>query len=139
MSWSDVRAIGGNRDRPSREARAAVLRAKLYRWFALGVLALAGFVTLVAYNLAPPNSEELARRAVVEAKRQQGRSPAIRRAKDAVERCVDYVRKISPNYNSAFDAYYDPTGYHWTKFMVDYGGAEFHWQKCMTSMGRPLD
>jgi hypothetical protein len=128
MSWSDVRAIGGNRDRPSREARAAVLRAKLYRWFAL-----------VAYNLAPPNSEELARRAVVEAKRQQGRSTEIRRAKDAVERCVDYVRKISPNYNSAFDAYYDPTGYHWTKFMVDYGGAEFHWQKCMTSMGRPLD
>jgi hypothetical protein len=64
----------------TREARAAVLRAKLYRWFTLGVFAVVGFVIVTAYNL-PPSPKEMAGRALLEVKRQQDRAVEIQRAK----------------------------------------------------------
>lgn len=71
-------------------------------------------------KFAKTPQEELTRRTIAAAKRQQDRAAEIRQTKDAVERCVDYVHKISPNYNQTFDAYVDATDYRWIKFITDF-------------------
>jgi hypothetical protein len=102
-----------------------------YGWVAFGVLAFVALMVVVGVNLPRPSHKELARRAIAEARRQQDREAEIRQTKDAVERCVDYARKSSPNYNQTFNA--GPS------FITNFGGAEFQWHKCTASMGRPQE
>ena len=121
-----------------REVRQA--KSRTSSWFAWALLAVVGAVVVAINKRPPPSPQDVLRRAFDEEKAKQERAAETLNSQNAVTQCIDYVRKASPDYNSTFDAYYDPTtGYHWTRFAVDWGSAEFQWKKCMSALGRSMD